>query len=89
MIIPQTIAEAIEEISNVSGKELKTFKREDLINLHHRLGRYIRNNFGMWSGKNEKLCIEIMKTKGEKSIPHPDDMSQFLIEKTWEKLNTE
>ncbi len=91
MNYPETIVDAINTIinnGNCDYENLKAFKetkKEDLITFHHSLGRSIRNNFGLW-GNNDKLKKEISDIIKSQ---HPDDMSQYLIKETWNKLNKE
>ena len=82
MEYPQTLKSAIIQLKKELSKEdlqwIKKMKKDRLITLHHSLGRWIRNSFGLW-GKNEPL----KKSCGEF---HPDSVSFVIIEKLWEDL---
>lgn len=65
-----------EEISELLGMQL-----DDLIDLHHTLGQDIRNNYDLWF--NGSLCLEFQKHTG---YDHPDDISMYIIEQVWTKL---
>lgn len=47
----------------------------DMIEYHFGLGMWMRNNWGLWSGKSRLLPI--FETKG---ITHPDNMSGYILE---------
>jgi hypothetical protein len=59
-------------------------KFEDLIGLHHSLGRHIRNEYGLW---NHPWTPEI-KDGVDESSHHPDSISQRLIEQLYEYWNS-
>ena len=42
--------------------------------VHFSIGRWIRNNWGLWSGDSD-LC----KWFKDKEVPHPDDMTGIII----------
>jgi hypothetical protein len=49
---------------------------------HHTLGRWIRNNWGLWSG--ESKLAEWFKSLG---IEHADDMSGIVLDSFWRHLH--
>lgn len=55
--------------------------RQELIQCHHGLGQWIRNNWDLWKGG--VLC-DYMKKLG---FIHPDDMSQSIIHEYWTRAN--
>ena len=82
--IPTNLEEFIKELDNQLSEDNKQF----LINngalvVHHKLGRYIRNNWGLW--KESELKQNIQKLGYE----HPDDMSNYIIEKYIEHLKND
>lgn len=82
---PETIDECMQALSEKLSVEqqaefLRT-PREDLISLHHSLGRWMRNNWSLWQGGSLR---DVMLTMG---FVHADDMSQALIEEYWSRLN--
>lgn len=80
--IPKNINECfnvLTEIFEQSKEEDRTwFKKstEDEVssNMHHDLGRWMRNTWGLWT-KNTEL-FEILNNMG---LWHADDMSTFII----------
>lgn len=56
---------------------------DDLIGLHHSVGRQIRNQYKLWDCRNPYV-----ETEHETSPSHPDQMSQRIIEKVWKKVHT-
>ena len=73
--VPKTIDEAVKTLARIVSKEDRDYLLENgAISMHHSLGRWIRNEWGLWAGselKNE------LKRKG---FEHPDDMSNYIIE---------
>ena len=80
---PKTIDEAVErllkELSDKDKAEIAAMKKEDLIDLHFGLGRYIRNNFGLYDGD------DALKTDWSE---HDDSCSSRIIDALWERLKT-
>lgn len=66
---------------------LRTYEREELINLHSTVGRYIRNNYGLWAVENvtTKIWARHGNLSGEHPC-HPDNFSMLCIERLWETL---
>ena len=48
-------------------------KENGSVAVHHTLGRYIRNEWGLWTGSELKSELE------KKGFTHPDDMSDYII----------
>tara|TARA_R110000824_G_scaffold12226_7_gene53599 strand:- start:27122 stop:27460 length:339 start_codon:yes stop_codon:yes gene_type:complete len=59
-----------------------------LIELHHTLGKCIRNTFGLWSNANPPLVKELSKKMREtKNMEyHADDASSLIIKELWNRL---
>ncbi|MCP4437529.1 MAG: hypothetical protein GY810_01060 [Aureispira sp.] len=53
----------------------------DLITLHHSLGRWIRNSYGLWAEDNDN-----MKNDECLSELHADQYSQKTIQLLWNRL---
>ena len=73
---------SIKDIIQFLDKELNQEDKDYLIDngslsVHHSLGRWIRNNFGLWKDEDTPLKLELK----ELGYEHPDDMSNFIIEK--------
>ena len=85
MLVPKTL----EECNEVLNKTLKSsdqvefmnLPREKIITTHNTLGRWIRNNWGLWTeGPLYKHMID-------RGFRHPDDMSGTIIKEYWLYLN--
>lgn len=76
MVIPKTLEECYVELKNIEGVEkwLKSSENAAMIDAHHGLGRWIRNNWGLW--KSEGELYEWFKSN---EINHPDDMSNIIL----------
>jgi len=85
MIIPNNLKEAIKELDTELLDEDKEYILEHgSLAVHHSLGRWIRNNWGLW---NEEYT-ELKKDLRERGYEHPDDMSNYIIEKFIDYLQT-
>lgn len=72
---PKTIEEAIKALDKELSDEDKTFLLENgALSVHHSLGQWIRNTWGLWENS------ELKKFLLEQGFSHPDDMSNFIIE---------
>lgn len=76
---PKTIEEAVLALDGMLNEETKLFlsavKTEAAVSeLHHTLGRYLRNKWCLWSGS--ALAQHMKEVHG---IDHPDDMSHAII----------
>jgi hypothetical protein len=56
-----------------------------LISFHLTLGMWIRNNFGLWHQSD--IYYDCCKIAGKEMI-EPDDASEIIIEKLWQRLKT-
>ena len=96
---PLTVIEAVErlesEMMEPNLNVLKSTPRDKLDILHLTLGVWIRDNFGLGTGENEKLlysCAENSDTDYVypdigMAFMHPDDASMIIIQALWERLN--
>lgn len=74
-VIPKTVEEAIEFLDKELNKEDKEFLIEHgAVSVHHSLGRWIRNNWGLWTSSELKGLLM------EKGYSEPDEMSNYIIE---------
>lgn len=78
--IPSTLDEAVEKVKELtcdSDEDLAAVKSmsedEILSRIHHGLGRWIRNNWGLWEGSPLKTEIEKL------GLHHADDMSGIIL----------
>jgi hypothetical protein len=85
--LPETVDEAIEYLLSKLDEEnrhaLKNMKREELIKLHRTYGMGVRNSLGLW-GQNTKL-----RADPEIAGMFPDDASMYIIERIWDRLNSQ
>jgi len=69
------------EVLLIDSDELKLFinsDEDDLIGLHHSMGRYIRNEYKLWTDEGkEEFGVHFM---------HPDELSQGIINYIQTKL---
>jgi hypothetical protein len=87
---PKTLKEAVSMVL----KELehrgqtnyfKDYKEDELVLLHHGMGRDIRNDFGLW-GENAVLIAALREEAGKE---HADDMSSFIIKRACMELQAD
>lgn len=76
--LSEAVAQVISSLTDESRRGLRSMAEPDLIELHMGMGMGIRNEFGLWRG-NESLLRDCDTT-------HPDDCSQLIIERVWERL---
>lgn len=75
--IPKTVDEAISTLEKILSDEDREYLLENgAISMHDSLGRWIRNEWGLWTGS--ELKDELMNMN--KGLNHPDDMSNYIIE---------
>lgn len=75
LTVPQTLSEAVSYLrDNISDEDKKYLVENGAISVHHTLGRWIRNNWGLWEGSELKKNLEA------EGFTHPDDMSNYIIE---------
>lgn len=80
------INEAIKYLDKELNQEDKDYLLDNgSLSVHHSLGRWIRNNFGLWAEEDTPLKSELK----ELGYKHPDDMSNFIIEKYIEYVKME
>ena len=75
--IPNNLLEAIQELDKSLSQDDKEYLLENgSLSVHHSLGRWIRNNWGLWDEEDNKLKVNLKKL----GFDHPDDMSNYIIE---------
>ena len=73
--VPKTVDEAISTLEKIlSDEDREYLLKNGAISMHESLGRWIRNEWGLWTGS--ELKNELKK----KGFEHPDDMSNYIIE---------
>lgn len=80
---PTNTEEAIAELDKMlSDEDNQYLKDNGAISVHHTLGRWIRNEWGLWKGSMLKANLE------KEGFSHPDDMSNHILEKYVEHLRS-
>jgi hypothetical protein len=80
MSTPKTLAEAYAALDDLLTLADRAFiqqtKNPERIAawLHHSLGRYLRNEWGLWQGSDLARVL-----RQDYGILHPDDMSHFIL----------
>ena len=82
---PKNIEEVFEFFDKeLSNKDKEYLKEHKAIEFHHTLGRWIRNEFGLWED-NTKLKYQLINL----GFIHPDDMSNYIIEEYQKHLRND
>ena len=85
---PKTVQEAIQRLMNELPLKEKTtianMAEDELLNLNALLGRYILDQFGLWSG-NEDL-IQSCHTFADYPLHNEDDAAAVIIKEFWHQL---
>ena len=85
-IIPKNLEEAINSLNKILSQEDKDWLFEEgALAAHTSLGRWIRNNWGLWEETPNTLKSIFL----EKNITHPDDMPNYIIKSYIEHLKNE
>ena len=73
--VPKTIDEAISTLEKIlSDEDREYLLKNGAISMHDSLGRWIRNEWGLWTDSGLKNELK------KKGFVHPDDMSNYIIE---------
>ena len=73
--VPKTVDEAVKTLAKIVSKEDRDYLlKNGAISMHDSLGRWIRNEWGLWTDSELKNELE------KKGFEHPDDMSNYIIE---------
>jgi hypothetical protein len=84
--VPYSLEECFEHLDRLeNGKIREEFlaaKVDDVACYHHGLGRWMRNNWGLW-GRENRLCREFAKL----GIEHADDMSGIILTSYYRHLH--
>ena len=79
---PRTVEDAVERLMGVLTDKQKAMIRGmqevELNKLHHSLGTWIRNHFGLWQGNKT-----LLRATGQH---HPDGASHVIIKALWKRL---
>jgi hypothetical protein len=85
--LPRTVDEAVEylvaELHLKDKAGIAKMAEDDLTYLHHTLGQYIRNRFGLWA-ENRSLMQSCRLRAGQNL--DEDECSAFIVKELWKKL---
>lgn len=85
--VPTSLEDSFIELNKMLNplliSEIKQKSERDIIFYHDNLGRWLRNNWGLWGGSR------LFKYFSEKGIHHPDDMSGIILTSYWRHLNAQ
>lgn len=85
--VPNSLVECFDTLLQVLSPEdfswILNLRKDELCTTHHLLGRWIRNNWGLWEEVPNNLVNEL-KALG---FQHPDDMSSSIIKEFWLRLH--
>src|SRR5262245_11148723 len=83
--IPHDLADALIELDRIMGTkgrdDVIRATEDGMIEYHHGLGTWLRNNWGLWGGSR---LSEYFHQLG---IRHPDDMSAIIFDSYWRKVH--
>jgi Circularly permutated YpsA SLOG family/Domain of unknown function (DUF6794) len=87
-LIPATVEEAVKDlISKIPLKDkinLAKTEESELSLLHPSLGKYIREQYGLWTVN--KALMQSCSSLSDKQSLHPDDASAVIIRELWKAL---
>ena len=85
---PRTVDEAVDRLISQfplrDRTEIAKMSKEDLGGLHVSLGKYIRNQFGLWA-ENKELMKSCCSVSGEDAL-HQDDAASVIVNELWKIL---
>lgn len=81
--IEECMAALMERLSKEDQADILKMSKNDLAMLHHNLGQWIRNSWGLWADSALKKHMSSL------GFIHPDDMSQAIIVEFWNRLNNQ
>jgi len=83
--IPKDLDECLVQLEKLLKPEniekMRSGTEKDMIQYHFSLGRWMRNNWGLWGGSR------LAKWFNTQGIEHPDDMSGIILNSFWRHLN--
>jgi hypothetical protein len=80
--IVQTLYDGLDD---ETIRELRSVEKIELIRLHHSLGQYIRNTYGLW----DRPWVPLISNDVDCAPDHPDAVSMRIIEKLYDRLTDE
>jgi len=86
-MIPKNLEECFVELEKILSKNdfdyIKNLSKQDVIILHHTLGRKIRNDWNLWHGGPLKEYFKLL------GLEHADDISMLIINCFWNHLHNQ
>lgn len=87
METPKNIDDALQILRHELNDEIENIAKtpldEYICTEHHGIGRFIRNEWGLWSGSELQTWFK------DKGIDHPDDMSSIILTSFHRTLNNQ
>jgi hypothetical protein len=79
----KNLEEVFTYLNSVYDNTIKEFMaiEDNALSLHYSLGRWMRNNLGLWG--DSELKQDLMRKSG---LNHPDDLSNFILKSYSEHL---
>lgn len=85
--IPKDLEDSFVELEKMLHpsliSEMKALTEDQMISYHDNLGRWMRNEWGLWSG------WRLAEYFNQLGIFHPDDMSGIILSSFWRHLNSQ
>ena len=76
--IPSTLNDAVASLDGMLSDEAKAYLRDGgaqaASDMHHSLGRYLRNKWGLWADSELAQYMRDVE-----KVEHPDDMSHAIL----------
>jgi hypothetical protein len=83
--VPGDLDDALIELDRIMGAkgrdEVLKATEDGMIEYHHGLGMWLRNNWGLWGGSR------LARYFNRLGIRHPDDMSGIILDSYWRKVH--
>jgi len=76
--IPKTLEECYLILNNIEDLDewlSCNNEKSALVTVHHTIGRWIRNTWGLWQNEKNELVLWF----NDNEIKHPDDMSSIIL----------
>jgi len=85
--LDEAVSVLVEKLKSSEKAKIAVMDDDSLLSLHHTIGMWIRNEFGLWSGNHELLneCSGIKRpigslVNGYHPAPvHPDEASYVIL----------
>ncbi len=88
--LDEIVQAVFEDLQPSDFDVLKQVQRDDMIQFHHSVGMFIRNQYLLWDENNPltMLNYEPQVVNGMDENPkHPDAVSQEILRRVWDLAN--